>query len=389
MALFGDAKQPFSYDIIREGEEVILLINLEQYSRTPSIEGDSVCMSKVIDMLSEVGAVTKIVLAQKRNFEYDFNQTQMLAEIAKIYSQLSKKKDIVSMGNVLSDPKLIKWASKWYSSIQAVSSDLMKKDPIGAYVEMRRLSREERISIDRSLDEGYVKGARKYLAILNYLMSLMEGTKLIIAAKDFIAGYQMNDRAVYSKLFSPDIRPDFMFTKLMGSYPPEGEEVDSYNLDKDTEVTIFELPDNVQYLYHLIPPEFKLTEEKYEILDTARKIMAEHKPTRQEFIDPERMRQVFYNIGSDLIEELVEYRHLKLNASEVDQLTKILVRYTVGFGLIEVLLQDEKIQDITINSPMGETPIFIVHQDYTDCRTNIIPTMPDYICPAVSSPDAQ
>jgi archaeal flagellar protein FlaI len=377
MVLFGDTKKPFSYDILREGEEVILLINLEQYPRAPSIEEDPVCMAKVIDLLSEVGVVTKIVFVQKRNYEYDFDQVVMLSEIAKIYSQLSKKKDIVSLGNVLSDPKLVKWASRWYASVQTVSSDLLKRDPLGAYVEMRRLSREERISIDRSLDEGYVSGARKYLAILNYLMSLMESTKLVNAAKDYIAGYQINDRSAYSKLFSPDIRPDFMFTKLMGSYPQEGEEIGSYNIDENTEVTIFELPDNVQYLYHLVPPEFKLTEEKYEILDTARKIMAEHKPTRQEFVDPERMRQVFYNIGSDLIEELVEYRRLKFSASEVDQLTKILVRYTVGFGLIEVLLQDEKVQDITINSPMGETPMFIVHQDFGECRTNIVPTMPD------------
>jgi len=51
-----------------------------------------------------------------------------------------------------------------------------------------------------------------------------------------------------------------------------------------------------------------------------------------------------------------------------------LIRYTIGFGLIEILLEDEKVQDITINSPMGKTPIFIVHQDYGDCTTNIIPT---------------
>ncbi|MBA3064114.1 type II/IV secretion system ATPase subunit, partial [Candidatus Woesearchaeota archaeon] len=59
---------------------------------------------------------------------------------------------------------------------------------------------------------------------------------------------------------------------------------------------------------------------------------------------------------------------------ELDELTNILVRYTVGFGLIEVLLKDEKVQDVTINSPMGQTPMFIVHQDFGECMTNIIPT---------------
>ncbi|MEM2031382.1 MAG: type II/IV secretion system ATPase subunit, partial [Candidatus Pacearchaeota archaeon] len=58
-------------------------------------------------------------------------------------------------------------------------------------------------------------------------------------------------------------------------------------------------------------------------------------------------------------------------------LAVILVRHTIGFGLIEVLLQDEKLQDIVINSPIGSTPIFVRHQDYEECDTNIIPSHED------------
>ncbi|MBI2101002.1 type II/IV secretion system ATPase subunit [Candidatus Woesearchaeota archaeon] len=377
MALFGETKKPFTYDVMREGEEIILLIDMEQYPHIPSLEDDPVCMSRTMDILAEAGAVTKIVYTQKRNYEYDYTQALMVQEMAKLYSQLGKRRDLLGYSTLLADPKCTKWAPQWYASIQNITADLMKRDPIGAYVELKRTIRDERIKIDRTVDQNYISCSKKYIAILNYLMGLMEKTKIIDSAKPYLSGYKLGDRSVYRRIFTPDIRPDFMFTKLMAAFPPEAEEIDSYEIDKNTEVTIFELPDNVQYLYHLIPPEFKLTEEKYEILDTARKIMAEHKPTRQEFIDPERMRQVFYNIGSDLIEELVNYRNLRLTAAEIDEMTKILVRYTVGFGLIEVLLQDEKVQDITINSPLGETPIFIVHQDYADCKTNIVPTVPE------------
>ncbi|MBS3101128.1 type II/IV secretion system ATPase subunit [Candidatus Woesearchaeota archaeon] len=377
MALFGETKKPFTYDVTREGEEIILLIDMEQYPHIPSLEDDPVCMSRTMDILAEAGAVTKIVYTQKRNYEYDYSQALMVQEIAKLYSQLTKRRDLLGYSTLLADPKCTRWAAQWYSGIQNITADLLKRDPIGAYVELKRTIRDERIKIDRTVDQNYISCSKKYIAILNYLMGLMERTKLIGSAKPYLSGYKLGDRNVYRRIFTPDIRPDFMFTKLMAAFPPEAEEIDSYEIDKNTEVTIFELPDNVQYLYHLIPPEFKLTEEKYEILDTARKIMAEHKPTRQEFIDPERMRQVFYNIGSDLIEELVNYRNLRLTAAEIDEMTKILVRYTVGFGLIEVLLQDEKVQDITINSPLGETPMFIVHQDYADCKTNIVPTVPE------------
>lgn len=377
MALFGETKKPFSYDILREGEEVILMIDLEQYPHVPSLEDDPVCMSRTCDILVEAGDATKIVYTQKRNYEYDYNQTLLIQEIAHLYLQLAKRRDLFSYGNLLADPKCTRWAAQWYANIQNSIADSLKRDPIGAYVNLKRSVRDERIKIDRTVDQNYIRCAQKYIAVLQYLMGLMEKTKLIESAKPYLSGYKLGERSLYRRIFTPDIRPDFMFTKLMAAFPPDGEEIDSYEIDKNTEVTIFELPDNVQYLYHLIPPEFKLTEEKYEILDTARKIMAEHKPTRQEFTDPERMRQVFYNIGSDLIGELVDYRNLRLSSAEIDEMTKILVRYTVGFGLIEVLLQDERVQDITINSPPGEMPMFIVHQDYADCRTNIIPTMPE------------
>ena len=377
MALFGETKKPFTYGIIREGEEIILMIDLEEYPHIPSLEDDPVCMSRTIDILMEAGTVTKIVYTQKRNYEYDYNQTLMIQEIAKLHSQLTKRRDLFGYGNLLADTKCTKWAAQWYASIQNIIADLLKRDPIGAYVDLKRTVRDERIRMDRTIDQTYIQCAQKYISVLQYLMSLMEKTKLIDAAKQYMEGYKLNERSVYRRILTPDIRPDFIFTKLMATFPADGEEIDSYNIDKNTEVAIFELPDNVQYLYHLMPPEFKLSEEKYEIIDTARKIMAEHKPTRSEFIDPERMRQVFYNIGSDMIEELVNYRNLKLSSAEIDEMTKILVRYTVGFGLIELLLQDEKVQDITINSPLGEMPMFIVHQDYADCKTNIIPTTPE------------
>ncbi len=48
--------------------------------------------------------------------------------------------------------------------------------------------------------------------------------------------------------------------------------------------------------------------------------MSEYKPKRAEFIDPERVRDVFLNIGSDLIEELAGYRNLRMSSKDVKTL---------------------------------------------------------------------
>jgi len=346
----------FSYDVIREGGEVIVRINCEAYPLSPSLEDDPMLMARTIDILIEVKDATKLVFAQRREYEYDYKQTMLLSEIARVYDKIVKQK-ILSY-NIVSSPAL-------YTKLQDILFNTLKKDPISAYVELKRIAREEKLK---------EKTNSRFLLLLTTLIHMIEKTKLIKTAKPKLAGYKLGDRSIYREIFTPIIKPDFMFTKLMSDYPIDGEEIDSYTLENN-EVTIFKMPDSVLYLYHILPPEFKLNEDKYEILDLARRIMAEHKPKKSEFVDPQRMRSVFYNVGYDLITDLLDYRNIKLREKEIEELAKILVRYTVGFGLIEVLLSDEKIQDITINSPMGRTPIFIVHQDYGDCTTNIIPTI--------------
>ena len=374
MALF-DNKKPFMYDVIREGDDVILSVNLEDYPRIPSIEDDPVVMSKMCNIMIEVKDATKIVLIQKRNYEYDYSQTAMLGEIAKLYNRLTRRKDVFSYTALLSDTTCSRWINTWYSDVQNIISNLFRSDPIGAYVELVRIARDERIKTEKSLDNTFIKCSNKYVGNLNYLISILEKTKLITLAKPYLAGHKVGDREIYRRFFTSSMRPDFLFTKIMATFPHNAQEIDSYTVGNEIEVTIFELPDTVQNLYHVMPPEFKLSEDKYEILDTARKIMAEHKPKRSEFVQPERMRQVFFNVGSDLIDDLATQRTINMTSAELEQLTRILVRYTVGFGLIEVLLQDEKIQDITINNQIGEVPMFIVHEDFGDCKTNIIPTM--------------
>ncbi|MAG08577.1 hypothetical protein CMO89_03825 [Candidatus Woesearchaeota archaeon] len=358
-------KEAFSYDVLREGEDVILRVDCEKYTRVPSLEDDPTTMSKTCDILAEVGHVTKIVYVQKRDYEYDSAQTAMLTEIARLYNQLVKQK-IINYYSITEPSK--------YAEIQNILFNLLKKDPLVAYVEVIRIHRREKSYLTKATNPKIISAIKSYISLLEYIIKLLEKTKLVTIAKSHLAGYKPGDRSAYRRILNPAIKPDFIFTRLMASYPRDGEELDAY-LVGDTEVTIFKLPDTIQSLYHVIPPEFKLSEQKYELVDAARRIMSEHKPKKSEFVDPERMREVFFNVGHDLIEELASYRNLRLRTKEINELTKVLVRYTVGFGLIELLLQDEKVQDITINSPMGQIPIFLIHQDYDDCKTNIVPTV--------------
>ncbi len=369
-----EQKADLSYEIVREGEDTILKVDAEDVGYVPSIEDNPYVMARTHDMLIENATATKIVFTQKQDYEYDYAQTRLLVEIARLYNQLSKQKQAFSYGGLTAGPRFSKTAAQKFNELQQVIFGLLKKDPLGCFVELKRIWRREKILFEKQQTKD--KQTERYLHLIEYVLKLLEHTELIQSAEKYLAGYKIGDRTLYRRFFNPSIKPDFMFTKLMANYPRNATERANYEVN-GTEVSLFELPDTVQSLYHIMPPEFKLPEDKYELLDLARKIMAEHKPEKQEFVDPERMREVFYNVGHDLIEDLAIHKQLRLKPSEINELARILVRYTVGFGLIEVLLEDPRIQDITINSPMGKIPMFLVHQDFDECKTNIIPTIKD------------
>jgi len=120
-----------------------------------------------------------------------------------------------------------------------------------------------------------------------------------------------------------------------------------------------------------------LNEEQHDLLNLARNVLVEHQPKGEEFTDPEKTRTVFYNIARDLVNELAQNKRIKLSYEQINKLANILVRQTVGFGLIEVLLMDNQLQDVYLNSPIAQNPIYVRHQEHDDCVTNILPSFED------------
>ncbi len=375
MVLFKKKVQPGEHEVIREGTEEVIHLNYEEYPRVPSIEEDSIVMSSVIEKLSQSPGVSRIVFHQRKKYEYNFNQTQILVEIAQIYNHFIKQKNILTQAALEVFGPLPDAASK-IKSLQYIILNLLKTDPIGAFVETKRLIREEKIELSRNTSEEYKSSIQPYLVVLSEIYTLLVNTKLIAHAEKYIDGYKIGSREFYKQIFRPTITPDFMYTRLAATPPLDAELIDSYSLEKNTHVQVYNTNETIKPLYHVIPPEFQISEDKYELLELARKVLSEHQPKAEEFIDPEKMRTTFFNIGKDLITELAQTKRIDLSYSEIEELANILVRYTVGFGLIETLLQDENVQDIAINSPPG-TPVFLVHGKYDECITNIVPSAED------------
>ncbi|HDJ96803.1 MAG TPA: hypothetical protein ENG45_01885, partial [Candidatus Aenigmarchaeota archaeon] len=341
-----------------------------------TVEDSEVVMSVVIDKILEVRKVERIILAETREYEYDFEQTRMLVEIANVYDKLLNQVKILSLSRI-SAKGCEKFAPKWLAETHSLVLDMLKGDPIGAYVRVKRRIRLLQTRMEKT-NIFMSRCLRHYVEnVLTPIKEALEKTTLIKMVKDRLEGYRIGDRSLYREIFHPLIRPNFMLTRYMATPPKNGRMVDKYTIGNDTIVEIFKIPGKIRYFYFISPPEFRLPEEKYALLDSARRYMAEHKPTRAEFTDPEKAREVFLNIGRDLIRELAKSRGISLTSNELEQLARILSRYTAGFGILEVLLSDEKIQDVYVNSPIGLTPIYIQHADFEECETNLIPTRED------------
>lgn len=365
------------FEVIREGEEDVLKINYESVPYSPSIEEEPNVMMDVIDKLAENPSVSRLVFSQRRYYNYNFEQTQMLAEIANIYSYLTKRKRALSaeaMGTSFEAPGIL---AERHSLVRGIVYDLMRSDPLGAYVELKRQLRLEKIKQKETSDPNAVASREVFVKLLDEIYDLLDKTKLISVSKPYLAGYNLGDREIYRLFLRPTITPDFLFTRVMARPPIDGEELDIYTIDKNTEVTIFSVPNDIKPLYHLNPPEFKLTEDKYALVDLAKNVLSEHQPRNEQFLDPEKLRLTFGNIGRDLLRELADNQNMDLTTKELKELTEILIRHTIGFGFIELLMKDKNIQDIQVNSPNGEVPLFVLHGQYDNCTTNIIPARSD------------
>ena len=357
------------FEVINHGAESILKINYMGKDNFPSIEDDGFVMRDTIKKLSSSSNITKIIFVYNKNYEYDFECVKLLKEIHRVYEILSKDKNLFKIDEFSKseDTKVKDFFSK-YSKIQSFIMKDLLSDPIGTFVKIKREIRNYEFDIkykNESQNENYSSA-------LNYIYEKIGSLTIVKKSVNELEGYSIGDRKIYSKFFKANIKPNFIYTSLQKQIPYDAYELDSYRIDSGL-VRIFHLNNKAYNLYHLTPIEFELNEDEYMILNLAKEVISEHSPESSDFIDPDKLREVFFNIAKDLISEISQFKKIDLPLNKLDKLANVLIRYTIGFGLVEVLLEDESIQDISVNSPSNKTPIFITHSNYEDCITNIVP----------------
>ncbi|MCK9568306.1 Flp pilus assembly complex ATPase component TadA [Candidatus Pacearchaeota archaeon] len=366
----------YSHTIRREGGEDILYINYLGAPFVPNLAMSSEVMSMTIDALIENPGVSRIILSQQKNYNYDFKETSLLLEISQLYVFLMKQEKVLSQNKLTSTN--MSFFTQRYNEIFSFLL-LLKSDPISAYFDLKKLLVQSKIFTEK-VDIAYRSDCENYTRLLEKIFQFLEKTKLIQTIYPFLDDYKKGDREIYNRVLKADVIPNFTFTRLISDIKEDSEIMDQYEIGDgyDTSVvTILKRKEESKLVYHVSPPENSLSEDQNMLLNLARGVLVEHQPKAEEFTDIERIRQVFFNISKDLLQDLAQSKRITLNFADLNKLSTILVRQTIGFGLIEVLLQDKNLQDIFLNAPIPMTNIFVRHQEYDECITNILPSQAD------------
>ncbi len=369
-----EKKKLYSYESRREGGEDILYIDYLGANYVPSLADYPDVMARTIDALIENPNASRIVFVQQKNYNYDLKETTLLLEIAQLYVYLMRQEKILSYEKIAASNE--QSFNQRYNELFSFLL-LLRQDPVSAYFELKKIIIQSRIIAEKMQNKNEQE---IYLRLLEKIMSILENTKIIQMAIPYLENYRKGDRDIYNKIFKPDVIPNFTFTRLVYDLPVDVEIIDQYQIGEEYDtsiITILKRKDEAKLIYHVNPPENSLDEGHNFLLNLARGVLIEHQPKAEEFTDVERIRQVFFNISKDLLQDLAQTKSIKLNYLDLNKLATILVRQTIGFGLVEVLLQDKKLQDIVLNAPIPMTNIFVRHQDYDECSTNILPSQAD------------
>lgn len=372
----AEVNKLYSHEIRREGGEDVLYINYIGAPFVPSLALSAEVMARTVDALIENPGVSRIILSQQKNYNYDFKETAVLLEIAQLYVFLMKQEKILAQDKLTSTNS--SFFSQRYNEVFSFLL-LLKQDPVSAFFDLKKLIIQSKIFTEK-VDIAYKSDCENYTRLLEKILQLLENTRLIQKAIPFLDDYKKGDREIYNRVFKADVIPNFTFTRLIQDIQEDAEILDQYEIGEgyDTSVvTILKRKDQSKFVYHISPPENLLSEDQNMLLNLARGVLVEHQPKAEEFTDVERIRQVFFNISKDLLQDLAQSKRITINFADLNKLSTILVRQTIGFGLIEVLLQDKKLQDIFLNSPIPMTNIFVRHQEYDECTTNILPSQAD------------
>ena len=168
-----------------------------------------------------------------------------------------------------------------------------------------------------------------------------------------------------SKLFSERAmrRPGFSGCWASTSMPMGHRVVETYEA-AGAKVVIASAGEGSELLYHVVPWEYSLPDDWVAAVNRAI-LRISFLPPPTLAASPEELRSHVHASSARQFHSMVADKRIDLGKGVEERETTILLlsdivsRYTVGLGMFEVLMADDRIEDIYVDAPCRENPLHV------------------------------
>ena len=344
------------YKISKRSSTKTVHINCRNCKTGNSTIFDKTCRKNILKILTDENSVNRIILNHVFVKVFQDQELDLLNSLRDFIDSLKAYENIE-----LSEAKnesCKKCNKQRYNQLKKII-DISNIDPILAFLYLKKI-----YNTKTNKDSNCIKCNN------NYKKQIAE----MISKADFSKHINLKDFSIdlfYRNYIRPYVRPGFIDSYIQLEPPHDAVFLESYDVARKgrrpMDVTLYTLKTRPEKLYFVVPPEYNLPRQELHLLEKVRTHLSKHRPKDASFMDANSAREYFQRLGKTVISDISKEMNISLSASRIEYLSDIFSRYSAGFGILEDLLTDKRIQDVYVNAPVMNNPLHIVidGEEYT------------------------
>ncbi|MFH1101198.1 MAG: type II/IV secretion system ATPase subunit [Methanobacteriota archaeon] len=344
------------YGIQRKMESKTLTINCRNCPMGNSTLADETCRSNIFRILQKEHGVDRILLNHAFVKVFSGKELDILENLTRFIEGID------AYGHLRvprrEHEKCLSCTTERFQEIRSLIEQ-SHRDPVSTYYTLRGFCMRTLTS-----DPGCVECENELRTLFSEMV--MKGD-----LDQFIPADQVGSDVFYTLYVRPYVRPGFVESYIQLEPPPDAVFVESYDVGvkghRPINVSLYMLRSRPEKLYFIVPSEYDLPREELYLLEHVREYLSRHRPKDVSFMDAATAEEYFQRLGKQIIAQFIEEHNLSLDGTRIDYLADVFARYSAGFGILEDLLLDSRIQDIYVNAPVVNNPLHIVldGEEYT------------------------
>jgi flagellar protein FlaI len=195
-----------------------------------------------------------------------------------------------------------------------------------------------------------------------------------------LPGHTTHRQPHMQNLHKGDTKPCFASSWLMNEEYSDRDIADRYSVD-GVEVVVVSSGSRSSGSYLIYPPEYRMNSRQLLVLTEAMNRLSRFRPGEMQVDSISVIRAHMKTMAKDVVYSILAQREGDTEADELEreaeELSTIICRYTAGYGVLETMLKDPRVQDVYIDAPSSQAPVHVVLRSDAlravrqKCRTNV------------------